>query len=155
MGFVPVSSLRPEPIPLNVKVVIVGTRYIYYLLSLYDKEFSELFKIKADFDIDMPRNEATEYDIAVFVAEYTQQEKLLPFSRESVGEVIEFASRLAEHQRRMTTQMNKITEVLVEATAWAKAEGKEVVEASHVRKAISEMRYSVSIIEDRLFMSLE
>lgn len=154
-GFVPVSSLRPEPIPLNVKVVIVGTRYIYYLLSLYDKEFSELFKIKADFDIDMPRNEATEYDIAVFVAEYTQQEKLLPFSRESVGEVIEFASRLAEHQRRMTTQMNKITEVLVEATAWAKAEGKEVVEASHVRKAISEMRYRVSLIEDRLFMSLE
>jgi len=154
-GFVPVSSLRPEPIPLNVKVVIVGTRMIYYLLSLYDKEFSELFKIKADFDIDMPRNEATEYDMAVFVAEYTQQEKLLPFNKEAVGEVIEFASRLAEHQRRMTTQMNKITEVLVEATAWAKAEGKEVVEAADVRKAISEMRYRVSLIEDRLFMSLE
>ena len=80
LGFLPVSSLRPEPIPLNIKVVIVGTRLIYYLLSLYDKEFSELFKIKADFDVDMPRNENTEYDMAVFVAEYTQQENLLPMT---------------------------------------------------------------------------
>ena len=155
LGFIPVSSLRPEPIPLNIKVVIVGTRLIYYLLSLYDKEFSELFKIKADFDVDMPRNEATEYDMAIFVAEYTQQENLLPFDREAVGEVIEFASRLADHQRRMTTQMNKITEVLIEATAWAKEEDKEVVEAAHVRKAVSEMRYRVSLIEDRMFKAFE
>ncbi|KRT36183.1 Lon protease family protein [Acetomicrobium hydrogeniformans] len=155
LGFLPVSSLRPEPIPLNIKVVIVGTRLIYYLLSLYDKEFSELFKIKADFDVDMPRNENTEYDMAVFVAEYTQQENLLPYDREAVGEVIEYASRLADHKQRMTTQMNKITEVLVEATAWARAEGKEAVEASDVRKAIKEMRYRVSLIEDRMFKAFE
>lgn len=155
LGFLPVSSLRPEPIPLNIKVVIVGTRLIYYLLSLYDKEFSELFKIKADFDVDMPRNENTEYDMAVFVAEYTQQENLLPYDREAVGEVIEYASRLADHKQRMTTQMNKITEVLVEATAWARAEGKETVEASDVRKAIKEMRYRVSLIEDRMFKAFE
>jgi lon-related putative ATP-dependent protease len=155
LGFLPVSSLRPEPIPLNIKVVIVGTRLIYYLLSLYDKEFSELFKIKADFDVDMPRNENTEYDMAVFVAEYTQQENLLPYDREAVGEVIEYASRLADHKQRMTTQMNKITEVLVEATAWARAEGKELVEASDVRKAIKEMRYRVSLIEDRMFKAFE
>ena len=155
LGFLPVSSLRPEPIPLNIKVVIVGTRLIYYLLSLYDKEFSELFKIKADFDVDMPRNENTEYDMAVFIAEYTQQENLLPYDREAVGEVIEYASRLADHKQRMTTQMNKITEVLVEATAWARAEGKELVEASDVRKAIKEMRYRVSLIEDRMFKAFE
>ncbi|MBC7322802.1 MAG: AAA family ATPase [Acetomicrobium sp.] len=155
LGFLPVSSLRPEPIPLNIKVVIVGTRLIYYLLSLYDKEFSELFKIKADFDVDMPRNENTEYDMAVFVAEYTQQENLLPYDREAVGEVIEYASRLADHKQRMTTQMNKITEVLVEATAWARVEGKELVEASDVRKAIKEMRYRVSLIEDRMFKAFE
>ncbi|HHZ04830.1 MAG TPA: AAA family ATPase [Acetomicrobium hydrogeniformans] len=155
LGFLPVSSLRPEPIPLNIKVVIVGTRLIYYLLSLYDKEFSELFKIKADFDVDMPRNENTEYDMAVFIAEYTQQENLLPYDREAVGEVIEYASRLADHKQRMTTQMNKITEVLVEATAWARAEGKELVEASDVKKAIKEMRYRVSLIEDRMFRAFE
>ncbi len=154
-GYIPFSSLRPEPIPMDVKVVIIGTRWIYYLLNLYDPEFSKLFKVKADFDVDMPRTVKAERDLANFVAGFTQKEKLPPFTADAVGEVIEWASRLADHGNRMTTRFNQLAEVLVEAAAWARKENGDRVAAPHVRKAISEKQFRMNLVEERMRRAFE
>ncbi|MCD8391873.1 MAG: AAA family ATPase, partial [Cloacibacillus porcorum] len=106
LGYIPVSSLRPEPIPIDMKVVIVGTPYLYYLLNIYDPEFQKVFKIKAEFDSEMPRTAESEYQIAQFVAGFVAREGRLNFTAAAVGEVIEWASRLAEDRNKLSTQLN-------------------------------------------------
>jgi len=155
LGFVPVSSLRPEPIPIQIKVVIIGSRWIHYLLNLYDPEFQKLFKIKADFDVDMPRTKSTERQLACFVASYVQKEGALHFTADGVGEVIEFSSRLAGNQNRMTTHFNQIEEVLVESVAWARKMSRKVVTADIVRKALNAKRFRANLIEERIQRAYE
>lgn len=150
LGFVPVSSLRPEPIPIDMKVVIVGTPYLYYLLNIYDPEFQKIFKIKADFDTDMPRNDAAEYQTAQFIAGFAEYEGGMNFSAAAVGEVVEFSSRLAENQNKLCTQFNKIGEILIEAMAWAKHDGKKQVGVRHVRKAVYEKLFRVNLLEEKV-----
>ena len=150
-GAIPVSSLRPQPIPVKVKVVMVGTRYLYQLLQMYDPEFQKMFKIKADFDVDMIRNAETERKMGLFVSSFIEKEKnIKPFTADGVGEVIEWSCRLAEHQERMSTQFNKITEVIIEASAWAGMDGSDVVTSNHVYKAIQEKRFRSNLIQERI-----
>jgi len=155
LGFVPVSSLRPQAIPIQIKVVIIGSRWIYYLLNLYDPEFQKLFKIKADFDVDMPRTKATEQQLACFVASYVQKEGALHFSADGVAEVIEFASRVAGNQGRMSTHFNQIEEILVESVAWARKLSRKFVTADVVRKAFNAKRFRSNLIEERIQRSFE
>lgn len=150
LGYVPVSSLRPEPIPIDMKVVIIGTPYLYYLLNIYDPEFQKIFKIMADFDTSMNRTPESESDMARFVASYAAREGKLNFSVTAVGEVIEWASRQVENQNKMTTQFNKVTEILCEATAWARIEGKKQVGHGHVVKAIEEKNYRSNMLEEKI-----
>lgn len=155
LGFVPVSSLRPSPIPVDLKVVVVGTYWIYYLLNIYDPEFQKIFKIKAHFDSDMPRTLETERLLACFVANFVKKEGGLPFDAEAVAEVVEWSCRLADSQDRMSTQFNKIAEVLVEATAWAKMDGAKLVSRPHVRRAIEEKIFRSNLIEERIRRAFE
>ena len=155
LGFIPVSSLRPQPIPVCVKVVIIGSRWIYHLLNLYDPEFQKLFKIKADFDVDMPRTEDTERDLAHFVAGFVQKENLLPFSHEGVAELVEWSARLSGYQHRMTTRFNRITEIVVEASAWAALDQQTLVGREGVRKAIGEKFFRSNLMEERIQRAYE
>jgi lon-related putative ATP-dependent protease len=155
LGFVPVSSLRPEPIPLHIKIVIVGTRWIYHLLTIYDPEFPKLFKVKADFDVDMIRSEETERDMARFVAGFVKKENLLPFTNCAVAELTEWASRLAGHQERLSTQFNRIAETIVEASAWTQMDGKSIVQREDVRKALEEKTFRSNLIEERIQKAFE
>jgi lon-related putative ATP-dependent protease len=123
---------------------------LYYLLNIYDPEFQKLFKIKADFDVDMPRTLSTEQQMACFVGSYVTKEGHRHFTADGIAELIEWSSRLAGHSGRMSTQFNKITEIIVEASAWAGTEGKEMVDAKHVRKALKEKNFRVNLIEERL-----
>lgn len=150
LGYIPVSSLRPEAIPIDMKVVVVGTPYLYYLLNIYDPEFQKIFKIKADFDLEMKRTADSEMEMAKFVAGYVRREGKLNFSAVAVGEVIEWASRLVENQNKLSTQFNKIEEILVEATAWAKTDGKRQVGVAHVKKAIEEKIFRSNLLEEKI-----
>jgi len=150
LGYVPVSSLRPEAIPIDMKVVVVGTPYLYYLLNIYDPEFQKIFKIKADFDSDMKRTPFTEKQLAQFVSGFVGHEGKLPFTAQAVGEIIEWSSRLAGSQNKLSTQFNKIADVLVESTSWAKSEGKKQVGLSHVRKALDEKIFRTNMLEDKV-----
>lgn len=149
LGYVPVSSLRPEAIPIDMKVVIIGTPYLYYLLNVYDPEFQKIFKITADFDTSMRRSLESENELARFVASYVAQESKLNFTVGAVGEVIELASRLVESQNKMTTQFNKVAEILCEATTWARIDGKKQVGIDHVTKAIEEKIYRSNMLEEK------
>lgn len=149
LGFIPVASLRPEAIPIDVKVVIVGTHYLYYLLNVYDPEFQKIFKIKADFESDMPRTAEMENKLACFIAHFVDNDGGIPFSAEAVAEIIEWAARLVDDQDRMSTQFNKIAEILTESTVWARMAGAEVVEHEYVTKAIDEKIYRSNLFEER------
>lgn len=151
LGYIPVSSLRPEPIPISMKVIMVGTPYIYYLLNIYDPEFQKVFKIKAEFDSEMPRTAETEKQLAQFIAGFVGREGKLNFTVAAVGEIIEWASRLVEDRNKLSTQLNKIVEILVESTAYAKAEGKRLVGVAHVRHALEEKTHRSNMWEEKVF----
>jgi lon-related putative ATP-dependent protease len=155
LGYIPVASLRPEAIPIKVKVVIVGTYYLYYLLNIYDPEFQKIFKIKADFESDMPRSSETEYRLACVIAHFVSNDGKIPFTASAVAEVIENASRLVDDQGRMSTQFNKISELLTEATAWASMEKAELVDFSHVIKAAREKIDRCNLVEERYRRAFE
>ncbi|HCA41181.1 MAG TPA: ATP-dependent protease, partial [Aminobacterium sp.] len=140
---------------IKMKVVMVGTPYLYALLQYYDPEFLKMFKIKADFDSDMPRNLETEQQMAQFICSFVRREGKIPFTVDAVAEVIEWASRLADHQDRITTEFNKIIEIIVESTAWAVAENAKLVEAKHVHKAIEEKRFRSNLIQERIQRAFE
>jgi len=155
LGVIPVSSLRPQAIPISLKVVMIGTRYLYQLLLIYDPEFQKLFKIKADFDTDMTRDLETEKQMACFVAGYVKKEDLLPFSAEGVGELIEWSARLSGSSDRMSTQFNKIAEVIVESSAWASTAQLDVVGAAEVNKALVEKAFRTNLIEEKIHRAFE
>lgn len=144
------TTLRPEPIPLNVKVILTGTPFLYYILYNYDDEYRELFKVKADFDIRMPRTEENIMKYAQFVALCQKEEDLLPFHRSAVAKIVEYGSRLAEHQEKLSTQFSSIADLIREAHFWAKKEGKDTVYAEHVNKALEQKVYRSASIEEKL-----
>lgn len=144
------ETLEPEAIPVNIKVILIGDPQYYYLLYNYDEEFQKLFKMKADFDIDMPRTPANARDYARFISSVCTSKGLRHFSRGAVAQVVNYGSRMAEDQNKLSTLFNKMVEIIYEANCWAGYENAELVERDHVRRAIAEKRDRVSMIEDRL-----
>lgn len=144
------STLRPEPIPLNVKVILTGTPFLYYLLYNYDDEYKELFKVKADFDIRMPRNQENIIKYAQFISLCQKEEELLPFHRSAVAKIVEYGSRLAGHQEKLSTQFSSIADLIRESHYWAKKDGKNVVESKHVINALEQKIYRSASIEEKL-----
>lgn len=144
------TALKPEAIPLNVKVIIVGNPYIYYLLYNLDDEYRELFKVKADFDSRMERTPENIERYSFFIASCQKEENLLPLDRSGVSKVVEYGSRLAGHQNKLTTKFSEIADLVRESHYWAKKEGSAIVRAEHVTKAIDEKIFRVNRIEERL-----
>ena len=144
------TTLRPEAIPLNVKVVLIGNPYLYYMLYSLDEEYRELFKVKADFDSRMDRTPETVQKYASFVASTCKQSKFLPFDRSGVSKIVEYGSRLAEHQDKLSSRFSEIADVIKEANYWAKKAGSGIVQGEHVVKALRERVYRVNRIEERL-----
>ena len=150
LGIVPTATLRPEPIPLNVKVILIGSPMIFHLLYVLDEDFRKWFKIKADFDVDVERTPQSMTDYAAAVGAICNRQGLRPFDRTAVGKVMEYSARLADHQQRMSTRFNEVVEVVYEASAWAQLAGRAVVSAADVNKAIEEKVYRSNRIEQRI-----
>jgi predicted ATP-dependent protease len=134
---------------------MVGTPYLYALLQYYDPEFLKMFKIKADFDTDMLRTAETEQQMARFIATCLKRENGLPFDASGVAEVIDWSSRISDDQERISTEFNKITEVIVESSAWAKAAGASLVTGRHVQKAVEEKKFRSNLIQERIARAYE
>jgi lon-related putative ATP-dependent protease len=144
------ATIKPQAIPLDIKVVIVGTPNIYYLLYNLDPEYNELFKVKADFESRMDRTAESTRKYAQYVAECQKSEKLLPFDRSGVARIVEFGSRLADHQDKLSTKFSAISDLMKEANYWAKKDGANFVRGDHVKQAIDENVYRVNRIEERI-----
>lgn len=148
------ETLQPEAIPLNLKVVLIGEPLYYYLLYSQDEEFQKLFKIRADFDTEMERSRRHINDYARLIASVCQSQGLLHFDPEAVAEVVDYGSRMVDHQDKLTTLFNKLVEVIYEANSWAKLDKSPLVKGKHVMRAISEKRYRSSLIEDHVHDSI-
>jgi lon-related putative ATP-dependent protease len=149
------TTLRPEAIPLDVKVILVGSPYLYYLLYSLDEEYRELFKVKADFDSRMEKTEENIQKYALFIAALCREEKLPPFDRSGVARVVEFGSRLSEHQGKLSSRFSEIADLIRESAYWAKAAGSSMVKGEHIGKAINEKVYRSNRIEERLREMME
>jgi lon-related putative ATP-dependent protease len=137
LSLVSTVSLEPEPIPLSVKVVLIGERLLYYLLNQYDPDFSELFKVEADFSDEMPRTGDNDQLYARLIATIGRREELRPFDRDAVARIIERSSRIAGDNRKLSTHLLSIADLLEEADYWAGDEARDVVTAKDVQKAIN------------------
>jgi len=136
LGILSTVSLEPEPIPLDVKVVLVGERILYYLLHAWDPEFPELFKVAVDFEEDMPRGDDDDALYARLVAGCVQREKLRPLDASAVARVIEQQARDAGDAHKLSVRMQALTDLLREADYWAQTAGREVVGDGDVQKAL-------------------
>lgn len=150
LGLISTTTLEPEPIPLHVKVILIGTPLLYYLLQQYDEDFPKLFKVRAEFASQMERTPETEKEYALFVRSVTLENQLAPFDRGAVARIIEHGARLVEHQARLSTRFGKIADLVREAEYWARKHGQDTVTAAHVQRAIDESIYRSNLIEERI-----
>ncbi len=150
LGFVASKGLRPEPIPLDIKVLLIGDPVLYHLLYSLDDDFNELFKVKADFAPDMPFTDENVRQYAVFISSLVHKENLLPFTAEAVAKMVEHGARAAADQKKLLARFSEIADMVREATFWARKDGSKVVEREHVEKAISEKIYRSNMVQERL-----
>ena len=149
LGFASTATLQPQPIPLDVKVVLLGDPTLYYLLSWIDPDFAELFKVAADFDDQVPRNRDNTARYGQLVANIAQRQDLRPLNKQALARVIERAARLANDSQRLTLRMRAISDLLYEADYWAEQSGHEEISAEDITKAIDAQIHRADRIRER------
>lgn len=155
-------SLKPEPIPLDIKVILIGNAAIYHSLLAIDEDFRKLFKTKVEFEDDAPRTDDNVIKLARFMHGFCEQEGLIHLDKYAVAKVIEYASRIAENQNKLSTRFNDLSQIVGEACTWAKMSKSKIVKAEHVEKALEERiervkkydeKYTEMIKENTLLIS--
>jgi predicted ATP-dependent protease len=142
------TVLRPQAVPVDVKVILVGPAYLFQLLQAYDEDFQKIFKVKADFDIHVPRDRRQDRLYACFVARLCDREGLPHFTSGAVAEVIRYACRLAERNDRLSLRLGFLADVVREAGFKARQEGRSLASASDVESAVAGKRYRSSLPEE-------
>lgn len=150
IGLVSTVSLEPQPIPLNLKVILIGERIHYYLLDRYDPEFSELFKIAADFEDQIKRSDENVEHRARLLATIIRQENLRHMDRSGVARLMEESARHAGDSERLSADIRQVTDLLREAHYWAGHNGKEMIGAGEVQQAIDSRNRRASRYRDRM-----
>ncbi|GMV48489.1 MAG: Lon protease [Nitrospirae bacterium] len=141
------AGLRPEPIPVSVKVILVGTSMIYHLLQAYEEDFSKLFKVKADFDVEVPHDERQERQYARFIAKLCREESLPHFGADAVAEVIRQGFRFADRHDRLSLRFSLVSDLIREAGYWAKKDGHSFVTRADVESALDHQRHRADLPE--------
>jgi lon-related putative ATP-dependent protease len=155
LGFLSTKSLRPEPIPLNLQIILIGRPEYYHMLYAYDSEFRDLFKIKAEFDTTMELNEENINNYLAFVEKIRKDEALNSFDRSGLAKIIEYGCRLANDRTRLSAQFTKIYDILIEADYHGKLSGKDRITAEDVKTAIEEKEYRSNLIQEKLKEMIE
>ncbi|PKL63095.1 MAG: ATP-dependent protease [Methanomicrobiales archaeon HGW-Methanomicrobiales-2] len=150
MGFITAKTIKPEPVPLDIKVTLIGTPMIYQLLYQMDPDFKELFKVKADFDTVMERSDENAGKYADFMCNLVREEKLRHLDREAIARVIEYGSRLAADKEKLSTQFAAVADLIREANFYAASDGAEQIGRQHVMKAIDEKVYRSNLIQQKI-----
>jgi lon-related putative ATP-dependent protease len=150
LGFATTKSLKPQPIPLSVKVILIGDPYLYQQLYVLDMEFNQLFKVKADFDTTMDRTDKNVEQYAAFVCALCEKESLKHLDGSGLAKLIEHSSRLAEDQQKLSTRFAEVADIIREASFYATEENSGSVNGTHVKKAIEEKVYRSKLIQEKI-----
>jgi lon-related putative ATP-dependent protease len=150
LGFVAIKGLKPEPIPLTIKVVIIGNPLLYQMLWMYDMDFRELFKVKADFDTTMDRTQENMKSYAAFVCTFCRKENIKHLDASAIAKIIEHSSRLAEDQEKLSTRFAEIADIIREANFYATQEKAKFITASHIKRAVEEKVYRSNLIQGKI-----
>lgn len=150
MGFITTKGLKPEPIPLNIKVVLIGTPIVNQILYSQDPDFYELFKVKAEFDTTMERTEKNVRDYAGFICTLCKQYKLKHLDSSAVAKVVEYSSRLSEDQQKLSTRFSLIADIIREASYYATIDRSSFTTGNHIEKAIEEKIYRSNLIQEKI-----
>lgn len=150
-GFSSTVGIRPEPIKLDVKVIISGNSYLYQMLYAYDEDFRKLFKVKADFDSVVEKTDEILSLFACFIKSVCEEDNLNPLDRSGVERVLEYSSRMASDQQKLSVQLGGITKILKEADYWAKQDnGSRPTNREHVELAIEKKIYRSNMVEQKI-----
>ncbi len=148
-------SLKPEPIPLNVKVILIGNANIYYNLFSLDEDFRKLFKIKVEWEEEAPINQENVNKLARIISDYCRQEELLPLDKYAMARIVEYASRMAGEQEKLSTLFNDIFVIVGEAATWAKMSKSKIVTENFIEKALKERRERVKKYDDKYIQMIK
>lgn len=154
-GLISTATLKPEPVEVNLKIVIIGNPYIYHLLYIYDEDFKKLFKVKADFDITINKSRSILNKYAQLIATKCRQEDLLPMKSDAVAKVIDYSARISEHKNKLTAKFLDIQDIIRESNYWAKADKSKVIQKKHIARALEEKAYRSNMIENKIQEMIE
>lgn len=143
-------SLQPEPIPLDIKIVLIGQPTTYALMEMYDEDFRELFKVKADFDSTMQRDPDSVQDYLHFISSFCEDEGVKPVDCTGMARIVEYGSRLAADQTKLTTRFGTIADIVREASYYAELDMSQYITAQHVEQAIEEKIYRSNMAQEKL-----
>jgi ATP-dependent Lon protease len=144
------TTVKPEPIDLDVKIILIGSQIVYSYLSEYEYDFKKMFKIKADFDYEMNRNDAVLREYARVIKKFIKNENLKEFDKYAIAHLLEIAAISAGQKNKLTTRFSKIADLAREASFWATDDGAEVVSAAHIEKAYQSARERHGMLENKI-----
>ena len=144
------TSLKPKPIPCDMKIILVGPPWLYQLLYKFDEDFRKMFKVKADFDVEMDRNMEKIKKYAAFIKVRCEEEGMRHFDRKAVAKVVEYGSTLMSDQEKLSARFMDVVDILREANYWAGKDNVDYVDAPHIEKAMKEKVYRSSLIEEKI-----
>ncbi len=149
------SAIKPEPVKIDVKVLVIGDEYTYRLIYDLDDEFKKIFKIRADFDTEMKNNPKAIKEYLGFISKICKTDDLLPLDRSALACVIEHGVTLTSRKNKISTRFSDVADIVREAQYWAKEDKKKVISMKHVEKAIDEKEYRLKRYEERIQEMIE
>jgi lon-related putative ATP-dependent protease len=147
------SSLRPAPVGLDVKVILLGGYEPFQMLQNFDSKFNKIFRVRADFDYEVARTDDTVYQYAQFISRVCRDEGLLPFTKDGVAAVVEYAEKAIDSKRKLSLRFGSVVGVIKEADYWARKASVDRVRAEHVVKAFTEYRFRYNLYEEKIHES--
>ncbi len=150
LGLATTSTLNPEPVPLDLKVVLVGDRLLYFLLSMLDPEFEDLFKVAAEFDDRMDRSSEQQQAVARMIGTIARRERLLPFDREALARVVEQCARWSGHAQKLSTHVARLADLLREADYWGREAKRTSITGEDVDRAIEQSVHRLALLSERV-----
>jgi len=144
------SALKPEPVPIDLKVIMIGDSYVYNVLYENDEDFKKVFKVRADFDWVMPATDEAVRQYAKVIKSISDKEKLMDFDKTAIASLVEYGIRLGGRKNHLSTQFNVIADILKEANYWANKDKAKIITSKYVDKAIEERIERVSMVEDKI-----
>lgn len=149
-GALVTKSLRPEPIPFDTKIILIGRHLLYYLLQEEDEEFTELFKVKADFDTSMPCTDENAGNVVAFVQSFCEKESLKRLNAGAMTRLLEYSLRLSGDREKLSTHFGAVADVIREANYWSGQETADRISKAHIQKAIDQQIYRSNQLQEHL-----